>query len=147
MHEALALLAGTSRPKLGTKKGSTPTIKIKQLYIYIHTSPMDPMGTGISIHKICMTTGVQPEHRHCIFSTENPAWEPTFGLGYLIPVNPEKNVLPLCLVVFLWKKKIYIYILYIYTVLMCPEPNWPLFFKVNPPKEGHFQSKQGSLAF
>ena len=27
------------------------------------------------------------------------------------------------------------------------EPNWPLFLKVNPPKEGPFQSKQGSFGF
>ena len=27
------------------------------------------------------------------------------------------------------------------------EPNWPLFFKVNPPKQGPFQSKQGSFGF
>ena len=27
------------------------------------------------------------------------------------------------------------------------EPNWPLFLKVNPPKQGPFQSKQGSFGF
>ena len=27
------------------------------------------------------------------------------------------------------------------------EPNWPLFLKVNPPKEGPFHSKQGSFGF
>ena len=68
-----------------------------QANVGIYTSPMDPMSTGISIHKICMTTGVQPEHRHVIFSTENPAWEPTFGLR-LSRLIPKK-----CLVVFLWK--------------------------------------------
>ena len=33
---------------------------------------------------------------------------------------------------------------YIYIHL---EPNWPLFLKVNPPKEGPFHSKQGSFGF
>ena len=36
------------------------------------------------------------------------------------------------------------YIIYIYIYL---EPNWPLFLKVNPPKEGPFHSKQGSFGF
>ena len=27
------------------------------------------------------------------------------------------------------------------------KPNWPLFLKVNPPKQGIFQSKQGSFGF
>ena len=27
------------------------------------------------------------------------------------------------------------------------EPNWPLFLRVNPPKQGLFQSKQGSFGF
>ena len=30
---------------------------------------------------------------------------------------------------------------------MLLEPNWPLFLKVNPPKQGLFQSKQGSFRF
>ena len=38
----------------------------------------------------------------------------------------------------------YIYILYTYLNL---EPQWPLFLKVNPPKQGLFQPKQGSFGF
>ena len=30
---------------------------------------------------------------------------------------------------------------------VCMEPKWPLFLKVNPPKQGLFQSKQGSVGF
>ena len=32
-------------------------------------------------------------------------------------------------------------------VMMCLEPNWPLFWKVKPPNQCPFQSKQGSFGF
>ncbi len=53
-------------------------------------------------------------------------------------------------------KYVYIYtyyIIYIYiatsivTYYIYLEPKWPLFLKVNPPKQGLFQSKQGSFGF
>ena len=37
--------------------------------------------------------------------------------------------------------------LYIYVYIIYLEPKWPLFLKVNPPKQSLFQSKQGSFGF
>ena len=45
---------------------------------------------------------------------------------------PEKTYIDICVNIY-----IYIYL----------EPNWPLFLKVNPPKQGPFQAKQGSFGF
>ena len=95
-------------------------------YVKFGNQPID------SQHKK-KTDGHQVPRKYMHFSGTNHSPEPRKKPSYF-PLNPG------CLIGIL----ILVYYIALYN---CLEPNWPVFLKVNPPKQGLFQSKEGSFGF